>query len=80
MGTGSILVGLGLALLVLAYLLQPFRRTTSEADIETIIEAWVAVERVRSARAPKCPRCGHRVRPRERFCGSCGAPLQGDAS
>jgi hypothetical protein len=79
MGTGSILVGLGLTLLVVAYLAHPFRRTTTEADVEAAIETWVTQERARSARTPKCPRCGRRLRPRDRFCGACGASLQGDA-
>ncbi len=91
MSVGAIFIGVGVAVLVGAYLALPFRATEAvreEAQLERAIEQWVAQARTRrrpSADAvpePEteavnfCPACGRRVGPDDRFCARCGRPLR----
>jgi hypothetical protein len=80
MGIGSVLVGLGVAILVSAYLVRPFRK--GKVDLDRAIETWVGQirsgERTESAGdVNHCPRCGRRVSSDDRFCSRCGTRLQG---
>ncbi len=78
MSIGAVLVGVGLALLVGAYLARPFR---SPMDPDRAIERWVAearrAERQEAGRegVNYCPKCGRHVHPDDRFCAGCGNPL-----
>jgi hypothetical protein len=90
MGIGSVLVGIGVALIVGAYLARPFRKVSAPADIDQTIEAWVAqahTGKTTSGTVPPerdveavnfCPQCGRRVGPDDRFCSGCGRQLSGD--
>ena len=87
MGIGSVLVGIGVALIVGAYLARPFRKVSAPADVDQTIETWVA--QVRPGKATSgtdlperdtapvnfCPQCGRRVSPDDRFCSGCGRQL-----
>jgi len=90
MGIGSIFVGIALLLVVVAYLVRPFRMAGAGAGLDRAIEAWVAqvraegqgsrgTERQGSKRAEEevnfCAQCGRHVSPDDRFCAQCGAPL-----
>jgi membrane protease subunit (stomatin/prohibitin family) len=85
MGIGSVLVGIAVTMVVLAYLARPFRGARANADLDQEIEAWVAQVRTErekeqadteaEARTACCPRCGHRAGPDDRFCARCGAQL-----
>ena len=87
MGGGSILVGLALSLVVVAYLARPFRPVRAKVDLDRAIEVWLArgqVERPaalkeEAATADFCPQCGRRAGPDDRFCAGCGRPLPGGA-
>ena len=83
MSIGTVLVGIGVVLLVGAYLARPFRK--GEMDLDRAIETWVA--QVRSGEQQEetepeatptnyCPQCGRRARPDDRFCSGCGTQLQ----
>jgi hypothetical protein len=90
MGIGSVLVGIGVALIVGAYLARPFRKVSAPANIDRAIEAWVAQvdtgKAVSGTGAPErdgepvnfCHQCGRRVGPDDRFCSGCGTQLGGD--
>ena len=41
MSTGAILVGIGVLLVVVAYVARPFRAATTGEDLDRAIEAWV---------------------------------------
>lgn len=81
--TGTILVGVAILTVVIAYLAQPFLRPTG--DVDRRIEAWVAerrAERRRQAQAAQgasssrfCPQCGRPVDISDRFCRACGTHL-----
>jgi hypothetical protein len=91
MGIGSILVGIGVALIVVAYLARPFRRVSVPADVDQAIETWVAqvhtpkATRETGAMATEadpinfCFQCGRRVGHGDRFCAGCGTQLSRDA-
>ena len=88
MGLGSILIGLSITLVVVAYLARPFVRAATRP--EQAIEHWVAQARAgrieTQATAPirgdatepvnYCPQCGRRAGPDDRFCAGCGTPLR----
>ncbi|MGQ9554613.1 MAG: zinc-ribbon domain-containing protein [Anaerolineae bacterium] len=78
MSAGSVLVGLALLLVTVAYLARPFRRTTA-VDIEQMIDTWVELVRAEQVdeSARFCRQCGRRVGADDRFCAACGAPLSG---
>jgi uncharacterized paraquat-inducible protein A len=86
MSIGSILVGVAVAMVVVAYLARPFRRARANVHLDREIEAGVAqvrTEREESQgdtaaeeRTACCPRCGRRVGPDDRFCARCGTQLQ----
>jgi hypothetical protein len=90
MGVGSIFFGIALLLVVVAYLVRPFRVARAGAGLDRAIEAWVAQVRAKGqgSRGAEdqagqgagkqvnfCPQCGQRVSPDDRFCAQCGAPL-----
>jgi hypothetical protein len=76
---GSVLVGVGIALVVAAYLVRPFRVKCSEADLDRVIEIWVGQVRAMGDQARHCPQCGRRASRGDRFCAGCGARLDGAA-
>ena len=86
MGIGSILVGIAVAMVVVAYLARPFRPARANAGLDREIEAGVAQVRTErekeradteaEAHTACCPRCGHRAGPDDRFCARCGTQLQ----
>ena len=90
MGIGSVLVGIGVALIVGAYLARPFRKVSAPADIDRAIDGWVAQVDPGRAASPTgaserggepvnfCHQCGRRVGPDDRFCSGCGTQLSGD--
>jgi hypothetical protein len=88
MSGGSILVGLALSLVVIAYLARPFRPAQARADLDRAIEVWLARLEVERPAAPQeeaeradfCPQCGRRAGPDDRFCAGCGRPLPGGAA
>lgn len=89
MGIGSVLVGIAVAMVVVAYLARPFRRARADADPGREIEARAArvraeKEKVQGDTAAEermayCPRCGHRAGPDDRFCARCGTQLRDGA-
>jgi hypothetical protein len=74
---GSVLVGVGIALVVVAYLARPFRVTRSGADLDRVVEIWVGQVRATGDRARYCTQCGRRAGRDDRFCAGCGAGLDG---
>jgi tRNA(Ile2) C34 agmatinyltransferase TiaS len=86
MGIGSVLVGIAVAMVVVAYLARPFRGARANADPGREIEAWVAQVRTErekeqgdteaEERTAYCPRCGRRAGPDDRFCARCGTQLR----
>lgn len=77
MGVGSVLVGVGLAIVVVAYLVRPFRTARVEPDWDALVETWLSQVRAIPDQARYCTRCGRRARPDDCFCGGCGAGLDG---
>ncbi|MBN1179516.1 MAG: zinc ribbon domain-containing protein [Anaerolineae bacterium] len=93
MSIGSMLLGIAVALVTLAYLARPFRVAQGRIDADRAIEVWVAQTQVvrrpalteQSAAAPTgdaeavnfCSRCGRRVGPDDVFCPGCGKRLRG---
>ena len=95
MDAGTLLVGIALFVVVVAYVARPFRVAARAPDPAKAIESWVA--RVRDAEetgpvpleAPVspdqgrlvnyCPECGHRVATDDKFCSQCGTRLRGGA-
>jgi tRNA(Ile2) C34 agmatinyltransferase TiaS len=86
MSIGSILVGIAVAMVVVAYLARPFRQARANADLDREIEAGVARVRAEMEKAQGdtaaeertacCPRCGRRAGPDDLFCARCGTQLQ----
>ena len=86
MSIGSVLVGIAVAMVVVAYLARPFRQARANADLDRDIEAGVAQVRAEMEKAQGdtaaedgtayCPRCGRRAGPDDRFCARCGTQLQ----
>ncbi len=91
MTLGAVLIGIAVALVVVAYLARPFREERRSAEAQ--IEAWVAEARRSSREAPPtaaepappstpsdevnfCPQCGRKVAPDHRFCPGCGYSLR----
>jgi hypothetical protein len=74
---GSVLVGVGIALVVAAYLARPFRVGRSGADLDQAVEIWVGQVRATEDQAHFCTRCGRRAGRDDRFCAGCGARLDG---
>jgi rubrerythrin len=86
---GSIVIGVAATWLVVAYVVQPFRRKKAHTD--RIIEAWIAVTQAELAPSTpdtsepladtvhRCPHCGRRVEDDHRFCPGCGTELSLDA-
>jgi len=85
----SLLIGLALAVAVVAYVLRPFRAVRPE-DWGRSIENWVAAARATQVapsadpRAPVdlpaarfCRECGRALTPDSRFCSHCGTPVEG---
>lgn len=96
MSIGSILVGISVLVVVVAYLAQPFR-SAAGAGSDRTIEAWVAqVETADDDRMDEgakigqpemegkdinfCPKCGRKVDEDDRFCSGCGTRLRGDVA
>ena len=75
MSVGSVLVGVGIALVVAAYLARPFRVGRGGVDLDRAIETWVGQVRAMGGRARYCTRCGRRAGRDDRFCAGCGARL-----
>jgi len=85
---GSILIGLAATWLVIAYVVQPFRKKKGSAD--RVIEAWIAeiradipsstpIESGASIEPSRyCPYCGRSVAEDHRFCPGCGEKLPAD--
>ena len=90
MGIGSVLVGIGVALIVGAYLARPFRKVSAPADMDQAIETWVSqvhTGKATSGTGPPerdvapvnfCPQCGRQVGYGDRFCSGCGTQLSRD--
>jgi hypothetical protein len=76
---GSVLVGVGIALVVAAYLARPFRVRRSGADLDRVVEIWVGQVRATGDEARHCTQCGRRAGRDDRFCAGCGARLDGAA-
>jgi tRNA(Ile2) C34 agmatinyltransferase TiaS len=86
MSIGSILVGIAVAMVVVAYLARPFRRARANVHPDREIEAGVAQLRAEMEKAQGdtaaeertacCPQCGRRAGPGDRFCARCGTQLQ----
>ena len=86
MSWGSILVGVALTLVLVAYVARPFRRTGAYRDQE--IEAWVTQARREAEKLGPpdtaagltgfCPQCGRRVEHDHDFCPGCGTRLPGE--
>ena len=76
---GSVLVGVGIALVVATFLARPFRVTRSGADLDRAIEIWVEQVRAMGDRTRHCTQCGRRAGQDDRFCAGCGARLDGAA-
>jgi hypothetical protein len=76
---GSVLVGAGVALVVVAYLVRPFRVRRRGVDLDRVVETWVAQARAMGDQARHCPQCGRRAGRDDRFCAGCGARLDGAA-
>jgi hypothetical protein len=74
---GSVLVGVGIALVVAAYLARPFRVTRSGADLDRVVEIWVGQVRATGDWPCHCTQCGRRAGRDDRFCAGCGARLDG---
>ncbi len=86
----ALLIGLALALAVVAYVLRPFRAVRRE-DWSRSIERWVVEARASqpapspvgaAASAPSeparfCRECGRALTPDSRFCSHCGTPVEG---
>lgn len=80
MSTGTLLIGLGVALVVAAYLSRPFRMA---ALLDREIEAWVRQARAEPDGFPPakagsgrvCPQCGQIAAPDHHFCRRCGTRL-----
>jgi hypothetical protein len=93
MGLDTVLVGIGLLVVVVAYVARPFRAAIEGADPQKAIEFWVAqiregqelgLERGDPAGPDSradginfCPECGRRVSSGDRFCSGCGTRLRG---
>ena len=95
MDVGTLLVGIALFVVVVAYVARPLHAAAQEPDPAKAIEFWVA--RVRDAEetgpgpteAPVspdqgrpvnyCRECGHRVAADDKFCSRCGTRLRGGA-
>ncbi|HDQ70970.1 MAG TPA: zinc-ribbon domain-containing protein [Chloroflexi bacterium] len=93
MGIASLMVGAAVAVVVIAYLVHPFRvvikRKTPDPYHHNIpIESWV--RQLKNPQAPFkdkgwggaetvnfCPRCGREVAAEHRFCPGCGVQLPG---
>lgn len=80
MSTGTLLIGLGVALVVAAYISRPFRMA---ALLDRDIEAWVRQARAEPDGFPPakagagraCPQCGQIAAPDHHFCRRCGTRL-----
>ena len=79
MSVGSVLVGVGIALVVAAYLARPFRVARSGADLDRVVEIWVGQVRAMGDEARRCTQCGRRAGRDDRFCAACGVGLDGAA-
>jgi hypothetical protein len=93
MSVGTVLVGISLLVVVVAYMARPFRTATERRDPEKTIELWVAQVRegqelgaeagepagpdLRADAINYCPECGRRVSSGDRFCSGCGTRLRG---
>lgn len=42
MSAGTLLAGVGILIVVVAYVARPFRRTNEDATLDRVIEAWVS--------------------------------------
>ncbi len=85
----SIMIGIAATWLVIAYVVQPFRKKKAISD--HTIEAWVSeiqadstatksiVPPVPDKSIHHCPQCGRRVEADHRFCPGCGTQLPVDA-
>ena len=52
MSLGALLIGLAAAILLVAYVLSPFRRVARTVDVDAQIEAWVAEARQAGGATP----------------------------
>jgi hypothetical protein len=93
MSIGTVLVGIALLIVLVAYVARPFRTATEGVDPETAIEFWVAQIReeqnaaqdtgqstgpgLHADRINYCPACGRRVSSNDRYCSGCGTRLRG---
>ena len=82
MAISSVLVGVALVVVVVSYLLRPFRVGRGPADRDREIETWVAqvrAERLEGARPVprRCAHCGRPARSDALYCAGCGARLSG---
>ena len=95
MDAGTLLVGIALLVVVVAYVARPFRPAARALDPAKAIEFWVAQVREgeETGQAPTeapvspdqersinyCRECGHRVSIDDKFCSQCGTRLRGGA-
>jgi hypothetical protein len=93
MSLNAILVGIGLLVVVVAYVARPFRTASNGANPQRAIEFWVAQILEGEGLSPGvgepagpdagpdainyCPECGRRVAGGDRFCSGCGTRLRG---
>lgn len=86
----SMMIGLATTWLVVAFVIQPFRKKRTVSD--RVIEAWVTDIRgdltgsanVETAGSDEplryCSQCGRRIEADHRFCPGCGVRLKVEAS
>ena len=89
LSVGSTLIGLAAAWLVIAFVIQPFRRKEMTSD--RVIEAWIA-DTLNDTMPPSsiepappdesyryCPYCGRPLENDHQFCPWCGKGLSADS-
>lgn len=82
MSVGAVLAGVGVLLVVVAYVARPFRKTAGDRALDRAIEAWIAQmedeQRLfTDGLINNCSQCGHRVSHDDRYCSGCGSRLKG---
>jgi len=83
MSLGTILIGIAILLMLVAYITQPFHEIGTRQ--EDTIEVWVKQMREEGQNTTHptpssdikvtCPNCGEPIQKGHHFCPQCGAPL-----